>query len=896
MWQIREEMIDVHYRDGVYLPAHQLWLDPHRSQDCAFVSHAHADHMGRHREVILSENTARLMRARLGGERIEQLLAFDTPTALRGGTVTLLPAGHIFGSAQFYMESDQGSLLYTGDFKLRPGKSAEPARWRQAETLIMETTFGLPRYVFPPAEQILQEIRKFCLETLEEGDVPVLLGYSLGKAQEILASLTEMGLTVMLHPAVYKMTQLYGEMVERFPPFERLVAEEAAGKVIICPPNASRSVALRKIKNRRVAMLSGWAMTPGAVHRYQCDAAFPLSDHADYPDLLRYVELVQPRRVLTLHGFASEFAADLRARGVEAWSLTGNNQLELTLAVGFVATTNVNPDPAASEGRGTFSEFTRVIDTIARVTGKKDKTVLLAHLLRTLEKEEAALAAVFLTGRPFPQSDPRVLQVGGALIRRAVSLAAGISEAEYRAKTSGLGDLGKSVLSALNGRQGLEDFSLEETGRFFNALEQARGPAAKTQLLRDQLARLGAQDAAALVRVLTGDLRIGLKEGLVEDGIAEAFAVKGEDVREANMLTGDLGEVCRLALEDRLQDAQLRVFHPIKVMLASPEPTAEAVWQRFAGENGSSVLVEDKYDGIRAQIHVSQGRVEIFSRDSRLITGQFPELTIGWEEELILDGEILAHAADRHLTFFDLQKRLGRKGQDDFFVDSDIPVIFVAFDLLYFSGKSWLKRSLQERRAQLEQIALPVHSRLAKVQPVHSAEEMELAFRDARARRNEGLIVKDSESLYLPGRRGGAWVKLKKALATLDVVIIGVERGHGKRSEVLSDYTFAIRDEETDALLTIGKAYSGLTDLEIEELTAVLEKQVIGQRGRVRLVQPNIVLEIAFDSIQSSTRHNSGLSLRFPRIKAIRRDKTVRDIDTLGHAQSLVGTQLVAEK
>ena len=880
-------MIDVRYDNGVYLPAHDLWLDPHRDQDFAFVSHAHADHIGRHREVILSANTQRLMRARLSGERIEHPLEWNSPENFRGGTVTLLPAGHIFGSAQFYFETDAGSLLYTGDFKLRPGKSAEPTQWRNADTLIMETTFGLPRYAFPPADGILDDIRKFCIEALEEDAVPVLLGYSLGKAQEILACLQPLGVPVMLHGAVYKMTRLYGEMMGHFPEFERYDAAAVQGKILICPPSANRSIMLKKIKNRRVAMLSGWALSPGAIHRYQCDAVFPLSDHADYPDLLRYVELVQPKRVLTLHGFAGEFAADLRARGIEAWSLTGHNQLELSIALGGIEEIPMQLESKKSEG--SFSRFCAVCDRIAAVTGKKEKIRLLAELLQSLPANEAPFAAIFLTGSAFPQSDPRVLQVGWALIRRAVMLVAGVSEGEFRAKTSGLGDIGKAVLIALSGRPGNTDIDLTRIGNFFIQLEQTRGPAAKTAVLRDILMELDASEAAYLVRILTSDLRIGLKEGLVEESIAEAFAVHADEVREANMLTGDLGQVVILAQENRLADAGIQLFHPVKVMLASPEPNADAIWERFGPAAADGVLVEDKYDGIRAQIHIDGTRVEIFSRDLRPITNQFPELAALFPTTAIFDGEILAFAEGKTLTFFDLQKRLGRKSHGDLFIGSDIPVIFTAFDLLYLNGKSLLKTQLSERRKFLSAMELPSKFRLAEATLVRSADEMESAFIAARARRNEGLIVKEATSHYLPGRRGGAWYKLKKELATLDVVVTGVELGHGKRSHVLSDYTFAIRRDGSDELLTIGKAYTGLTDVEIEELTAHFESNVIGDWGHVLLVQPDVILEIAFDSIQPSKRHPSGLAMRFPRIKAIRRDKTLKDIDTLSYAKSLVG-------
>ena len=324
-------MIEVRYERGVYLPQADLWLDPGKPKPFAFVSHAHSDHIAPHPEIILSERTARLMQARMPGKRREHILPFGQPQTIRGTNVTLLPAGHIFGSAQIFLEGEAGSLLYTGDFKLRPGRSAEPAEWKRADTLIMETTYGLPRYRLPPSEQVVAQIVAFCREALAEGEVPVLLGYSLGKAQEILCALDGTGLTPMLHDSVFAMTRIYEQLGQAFCQYLRYHAHDVSGKVLICPPSAQRSRILEKIPRKRVAMISGWAVDPGAVYRYQVDAVFPLSDHADYADLLRYVELVQPRRVLTLHGFAAEFASDLRWRGIEAWALGTENQLELGL-------------------------------------------------------------------------------------------------------------------------------------------------------------------------------------------------------------------------------------------------------------------------------------------------------------------------------------------------------------------------------------------------------------------------------------------------------------------------------------------------------------------------------------------------------------------------------------
>jgi DNA ligase 1 len=888
-------VIEVRYERGVYLPNEDIWLDTWDAKPLAFVSHAHSDHIAPHDEIIVSERTARLMQARMPGERREHVLNFGEKQTIRGLEITLVPAGHIFGSAQFFLETEEGSLLYTGDFKLRPGRSAEPAEWREAQTLIMETTFGLPRYRFPPTEQIIEQIVAFCRDALETSAVPVLLGYSLGKAQEILCALSNAGLKPMLHGSVHQMTRIYEQFGQSFCEYERYNANQVAGKVLICPPSVNRSRMLERIKEKRVAMISGWAVDPNAIYRYQVDAAFPLSDHADYTDLLRYVELVKPERVLTLHGFAAEFARDLRERGVEAWALSEENQMELTLGKTERGIVREVPPAPARVGAATGSEFhafATVGEAIAATPAKLEKVRLLAEYLRPLNAEQLAIATTYFTGKPFPQNDLRTVQAGWAVIHRALMAAAKLAEPEFRRIAMSHGDAGKTALDSLEGRTMPEPFSLYESRELFESLHKTRGPLGKTELLQKRLARLSAREGQYVVKILTGDLRIGLREGLVEEAIAAAFSAPLDEVKEANMLLGDLGATAVLASKGELQRAELSLFRPIKSMLASPEPTAEAIWERFPG--ATTVYVEDKFDGIRAQFHRGANRVEIFSRDLRRMTDQFPELADHarqFDAEIILDGEIMAFEHGKKLTFFDLQKRLGRKHEGaDLFASAsaDVPVVFVGFDLLWMNGESFLRRPLRERREALRSLKLPTGFQIAEVYPVHSADEIETAFQQARRRFNEGLMVKDPESIYSPGRRGMFWFKLKKELATLDVVVVAAELGHGKRNHVLSDYTFAVRDETTGELLTIGKAYSGLTDVEIAELTEHFKKQTISNHGRYREVKPDTVLEIAFDSIQPSTRHESGLALRFPRIKAIRRDKTVDAIDTLAYARSLM--------
>ena len=394
--------------------------------------------------------------------------------------------------------------------------------------------------------------------------------------------------------------------------------------------------------------------------------------------------------------------------------------------------------------------------------------------------------------------------------------------------------------------------------------------------------------------MLGGDLRIGLREGLLEAAIAKAFDRPLDDVKWAGMLTGDVGRLASLARDDRLADAEMTVFHPLKFMLASPAEDAAEIIRRL----GPEVWVEDKYDGIRAQLHKRGSEVRLFSRDLHDVTSQFPEIAeaatdLAWDG--ILDGEILGWKDGVVLPFVSLQARLGRKTPSAA-IQAEVPVIFVAFDALALGPgggapiEPLLRTPLTERRRRLEAIDLPLAGdggRFARstLAVAADAEALEAAFLDARGRRNEGLMVKDPESGYSPGRRGLGWLKMKKALATIDCVVVGVEVGHGKRHGVLSDYTFAVRDTAQDRLVTIGKAYSGLTDAEIAEMTRWFEAHTVAQYGRYRQVEPTVVVEIGFDVILRSNRHKSGFSLRFPRIVAAaarqvtRRDRHGRDRD-----------------
>ncbi|HKH98210.1 MAG TPA: ATP-dependent DNA ligase [Candidatus Sulfotelmatobacter sp.] len=558
-------------------------------------------------------------------------------------------------------------------------------------------------------------------------------------------------------------------------------------------------------------------------------------------------------------------------------------------------------------------------EAIAATAKKLRKTAIVADYLNSRTPEEAAVSAVFLSGRAFPAWEETTLQIGGRTIWQLVAELAEKDEANLTAAYRRHGDLGAvagEVLPESPG-QGLGVLEAEDA---FRQIAAARGPAAKTALARDLLSRATPLEAKYIVKIMTGDLRIGLKESLVEEAIAKAYGSPLTDVQRANMLLGDIGETLRLALQGKLAEARMRLFHPLGFMLASPVASPEEGLSYFL-----EAAVEDKYDGIRAQAHVASGGVKLFSRTRDEITESFPELPealAGLPQDAILDGEIIAwdYAAGHARPFNVLQQRLGRKKVSDKML-RDVPVAFLVFDVLYTGGELVIDRPLRERARILDDLlaaprkpanprehrgsqstlifdmdgqdAQAAATRIIRAPVFHAAspEDLEELFASAQARGNEGLMIKDLNAPYTPGKRGKSWLKMKRELATLDVVVTAVEYGHGKRIGVLSDYTFAVWDTDKDKLVNIGKAYSGLTDAEIAEMTQWFLEHTLEDQGFRRTVEPKIVLEVAFNNMMRSDRHDSGYALRFPRIIRLRPDKLPEEADTIERVKEIYDKQ-----
>jgi DNA ligase-1 len=635
-----------------------------------------------------------------------------------------------------------------------------------------------------------------------------------------------------------------------------------------------------------------------------------------------------------------------------------------------------------------FEDFCRTAERIRATSKRLEKARALAEYFDGLSDADLRHAARYFAGYVFPLKDQRTTNVGGSAVMAAIREVTGLSDEELGPRLVALGDIGDvagEIFPPI--REGSATLTLEQVAQALAVLSSTSGSNRKRELVTDLLRPATALEAKYLVKLLLGDLRIGLLEGAVEDGVARWMGVPVGQVQWTNMLLGDVGETAVLARHGRLGEARMQLFHPIKFMLATPAADLDDV----ARQMPAAFVTEDKYDGIRAQAHIAPDtfdaathgvsangvRVALFSRTLDEITKSFPDLVeplakicppptppvpegvqepsspnpfsrrgekgnqifnraaipagvgegrlitegdaplgavstagptagtsrfisdtpsgtggVGGGLGLILDGEILPVREDVILPFQELQKRLGRKTLTEA-LRASVPVAFVAYDCLYGEGRVLIEEPWSERRRVLEQ-ALPGHGpvRATPSRLFDDTAALDAEFDAARARGNEGLMVKDPASTYKPGRRGREWLKIKRALATLDVVVTAVEVGNGGRSKFLSDYTFAVRASETDpTLLNVGKAYSGLTDAEIAELSVWFREHTLQEfwHGKVRVVEPKIVLEVTFDRVQASKRHKSGYALRFPRIVRIRPDKPPEEIDTLQTVKELAG-------
>ena len=554
-----------------------------------------------------------------------------------------------------------------------------------------------------------------------------------------------------------------------------------------------------------------------------------------------------------------------------------------------------------------FSHFVEMCEKVRQTASKNAKVSAIAEYLTMLKDDDdktsngneasLAVAVLFMSGIIFPKGSGLALNVGFNTIMRSLLEITHLEPEEVQKIYLKHGDMGALAEYVVSKRQQsplmAHQLLLPDLYDQLRKIADATGPRsseAKRKILTGLLINSSPLEAKYLIKIAGGELRVGVVEGLVELAIAKAFRQDVKAVRQAMLLSGDIAQVALLAKRDALSTAIMKPLTPLSFMLADVMFSAEEIEQYY----NKPLICEFKYDGIRVQLHKFGDKVKMFSRKLEDVASSFPEIVSAvssMPSEFILDGELLAYRANRPLHFQELQKRLRRKAVTDHLM-AEIPVAYVPYDIMYLNGQSLIDRPLTERKKLLSQIRFrePIIDLGYRV--VSTAAEIACAFKESRDAGHEGLVVKELESQYYPGKRGRHWIKLKYELDTIDAVIVVAEYGHGKRAGTLSDYTFAVRDEyDSGSLKTIGKAYSGLTDAEINKMTEKLRSITLRDEGYRLIVRPEIVLEVAFDSIQKSDRHNSGFALRFPRIKHIRTDKTASDIDTLEKVQRIYERQ-----
>lgn len=541
-----------------------------------------------------------------------------------------------------------------------------------------------------------------------------------------------------------------------------------------------------------------------------------------------------------------------------------------------------------------FLGLAEALEKVRGTASKNEKVATLAGYLKKLGPRDALVAARVASGRSSERGSRDEAQVGYSALLDVLREITGATREEVSRVYLKHGDLGEVAEELLEDKEERplfdEQLTLSALGNAFGRLRTTKGEgsaAAKRGIVKSLMLSATPLEGKYIVKVLTGEMRTGLVSGLLEEAIASAFGLSRADAARAHMVLGDIGEFARRAAEGGVGGVKMTPFRPVNFMLAEPFASAKEIADHF----GRMVYAEFKYDGVRAQVHRSGGEVRVYSRRLEDVTAGFPEIVAAFAPargEFVLDGEAVPFADGRPLPFQLLQRRL-RRMEDFEEARRNAPVTYFAFDILYRDGKEVVDAPLAERRKLLKRTLDGTQAEMAETSDVTTEAEVQDAFRQSRDLGYEGLVVKDPRSVYAMGKRGSGWVKLKEELDTLDVVIVAAEYGHGKRAGVISDYTFAVRDGED--LRTVGKAYSGLTDKEIGEMTQRLKEITIKDFGYRRQVRPEIVVEVAFDSVQRSERHDGGFALRFPRIKRIRTDKSVADIDTIDRVKRIFSDQ-----
>jgi len=537
-----------------------------------------------------------------------------------------------------------------------------------------------------------------------------------------------------------------------------------------------------------------------------------------------------------------------------------------------------------------FYTLCKVIQTIRQTRSTNSKIRIFAEYLRQLSTDrELHLAAQFTAEGAFEEISGKRASVGS---RTSGLAAAKFCEIDYdlvfkpcRTATGSSSETIERLMSNIPEaieKRDPKNLSLEQVDEIFDRLYTVSSRADKEKILWETWQRMTPVEIKYFIRMLgQGSLRIGFETRSVVSSIAKAFKLDREDVRYAHMITGSIGKTAILAKHNQLEEARFKLYHPLSFMLASPIESR-------AVDNIEEYIAEEKFDGMRAQVHVHGDEIKIYSRDLNDITRSFPDVISFFRERqlppTVFDGEICVYKDDTILPFQLLQKRMGIKKPGKKVLEK-YPVLFIAYDLLFTNGKPIFDLKLPERRTLLEELAEEYHLPTSVQFEISSDDDIERLFKRALEHGNEGLMLKHKESHYEYGQRRKSWLKVKKPGGSFDTVIMYAHAGSGKRGGTYSDFTLGIsvKDDERyeEEFIPIGKAYGGYTDDELRKINRKVKELTVERYGPTLGLIPELVVEIEFDDIQVNKRTKAGYTLRLPRFKAIRWDLGPSDTNTL---------------
>jgi DNA ligase-1 len=554
------------------------------------------------------------------------------------------------------------------------------------------------------------------------------------------------------------------------------------------------------------------------------------------------------------------------------------------------------------------NSFTRLAETaqsISSTRGNNAKIKLFVDYLSKLESDkDVELATQFLSEGAFSSVSGKRASVGH---RTIATLAAEFCEIDYekvfKPSRTASGSSSETIqrlfenIPEAKAKWKSEDLTLQEINEIFESLYITSKRDAKQHILLEAWKKMTPLEVKYFIRILgQGSLRIGFETKSVENAIAKTYSKELETVRYARMISGSIGRTAIMAKNDTLDEATFKMFSPIAFMLASPIESR-------AVTDLSEYIAEEKFDGMRCQAHISDGRVELFSRDLNEITSSFPEIIEFFSDkqlpDLVLDGEICVFKDDTILPFQLLQKRMGVKKPTKKLL-TEFPVLFIAYDILYKDGNPLFDELLSVRRDKLEILSKKHSIPITSQMKIDNQDDVEELFQRALDHGNEGLMLKRKDSVYEYGQRRKSWLKVKKPSGSLDTVMLYAHAGSGKRGGTYSDFTLGVSVKDDDRyeeeFIPIGKAYGGYSDEELKKMNALIKDITLERFGPTLLLKPHLVIELEFEDIQINKRTKAKYTLRFPRFKAIRWDLSPSDADTLKDVEQLYQQKIDVER